>query len=195
VIVLPLLGMLAGAYVATDTYTCWVGRRRNRRRLYERAQARARALGLPLLVVGDPDAGYITKHFGRDYGCGTVCTDLTGCPKCPTRIEGPLEQVLPQLPARSHVIFVSATLEYVTDLPHCIRELERVAAPQGLFVVRVEPHSSTFWLYPGARWVLLEAPPSARWVYKPYRERAPAPAALRAETRLQGVGARSTSRR
>jgi hypothetical protein len=169
-VLLPLLASFAGIYAATDTYTCLVARRRNRRALYARAQARARELGLPLLVVGDPDSGYITKHFGRDYGCGSVCTDLTGCPACPVRLRGPLEQVLPQLAPHSHVIYVSATLEYVTDLPLCIRELERVAAPQGLFVVRVEPHSSTFWLYPGAKWVLLEAPPhSSRWLYKPYR--------------------------
>lgn len=165
---LPLLGAAAGLYAITDTYTCFVARRRNRRALFERARARARELNVPLLVVGDPDAGYITKYFGRDYGCGDVCTDLTGCPACPVRMHGPLEQVLPQLPAQSHVVYVSCTLEYVNDLPHCIRELERVSVSRGLFVVRVEPHSSTFWFYPGAKWVLLEAPPSARWVYKPY---------------------------
>jgi hypothetical protein len=164
--VLPLLGTFAGIYVAADTYSCLVARRAARRALYARAQARARELGLPLLVVGDPDTGFITKHFGRDYQCGTVCTDLTGCPACPVRLRGPLEEVLPTLAPGSHVIFVSATLEYVTDLPLCIRELERVAVPRGLFVVRVEPYSSTFWLYPGAKWVLHEAPPSTRWVYR-----------------------------
>ena len=65
----------------------------------------------------------------------------------------PLRRVLPRLPSASHVVFESCTLEYVTDLPNVLRELARVAVPGGLFQVRVEPHSSTFWLYPGARWV------------------------------------------
>lgn len=165
---LPLLGSVVGLYAIADTYSCFFARRHARRAYYSRARERARELGLPLLVVGDPDTGYITKYFGRDYGCGDVCTDLSGCPACAVRLPGRLEDVLPTLAAQSHVVFVSVTLEYVDDLPLCIRELERVAAPAGLFVVRVEPYSSTFWLYPGAKWVLFSAPPASVWRYRRY---------------------------
>lgn len=161
------LGFVAGS----ELHTAFVRRRRNRRQLFAEAQARARATGAPLLVVGDPDTGYVTKHYGRDYGCGTVCTDLTGCPSCPTGLRGRLEDVLPRLSAQSYVVFVSCTLEYVQDLPHCVRELERVAVPGGLFVVPVETPHSTFVLYPGANWVLLSAPPRGPWRYRRYGSR------------------------
>lgn len=121
----------------------------------------------PLMVVGDPDTGFVTRFFGRDYGCGDVCTDITGCPSCPNGIRGPLETVLPRLPSSSYVVYVSCTLEYVTDLPRCIRELERVAVSGGIFVVRVEQPHSTFTLYPGAKWILDSAPPTGPWRYRP----------------------------
>lgn len=166
---LPIGAAAMGAYIAREIGVCFFDRRDARRRLYQAATDRARQTGAPLLVVGDPDAGFVTQFFGRDYDCGDICTDLTGCPSCTGGIPGPLEEVLPRLPSRSAVVYVSCTLEYVTDLPKCIEHLERVAIPGGLFVVKIEPDSSTFWLWELAKWQLHEAPPDGRWVYRRYR--------------------------
>lgn len=165
---MPFLIIVACSIVGLDLHTAFVTRRRNRRTFFQMAAHRAKELGVPLLVVGDPDTGFVTQFFGRDYGCGNLCTDLTGCPSCPSGIVGPLEEVLPQLPDRSHVIYVSCTLEYVTDLPGVIQQLERVAVPGGLFVVRVEHPHSTWDLYPGAKWILHSAPPTGDWIFTRY---------------------------
>lgn len=141
-------------------------RRKSRRIGYALAEAKARELGLPLLVIGDPDTGFVTKHFGRSAGCGDVCYDLTGCPGCPRGVRGPIEETLGQVPSQSHVIYVSCTLEYCDDLPLIIEDLERIAPHDGLFVVRLRPESSTFWLFPGAKWKIYECPPEGDWVYK-----------------------------
>lgn len=144
-----------GLYAAREAFDAFVTRRRARRDGYAQAETLARRTGTPLLVIGDPDTGFITKHFGRDYGCGDVCTDTTGCPLCGTRITGRLEDVLPRLPSRSHVIFESLTLEYVDDLPLVQREIARVMIPGGFFTAgRIEPGSSTHWLHsPPTKWV------------------------------------------
>ncbi len=163
-----MLGKLALAFVGVETFDALVLRRSWRRRAYRAALRRAAETGKPLLVVGKPQAGFINRVVGTDYGCGDVCTDLVGCTPCPNELKGPLEEVLPRLPSSSFVVYVSCTLEYVDDLPHCIRELERVAIPDGLFVVRVTPGSSTFWLWPGAKWVLSSAPPSGPWRFVRY---------------------------
>ena len=146
------LALGIGTFAAGEAITAFGVRRWNRRAAFRAAAETAARLRRPLMVVGDPSTGFVTRFFGRDYGCGDVCTDLTGCPTCPAGIAGPLEEVLPRLPSASHVVFESCTLEYVTDLPKVVRELGRVAVPGGIFQVRVEPRSSTFWLYPGARW-------------------------------------------
>ena len=52
-----------------------------RRRGFEAAARRASALGRPLVVVGDPDAGAHTRLV-RAYECGDLCIDLRGCPRC-----------------------------------------------------------------------------------------------------------------
>ena len=52
-----------------------------RRRGFEAAARRASALGRPLIVVGDPDAGAHTRLV-RAYECGDLCIDLRGCPRC-----------------------------------------------------------------------------------------------------------------
>jgi hypothetical protein len=161
---LPVLGKLALAFLGVEAADALVVRRWWRRRSYAAALRKAAEVGKPLLVVGRPQAGFVNKVVGPDYGCGDVCTDIVGCSPCPRELRGPLEQILPQLAPASHVIYVSCTLEYVEDLPRCIRELERVAVPGGLFVVRVAPGSSTFWLWPGAKWVIASAPPNP-WRY------------------------------
>lgn len=164
---LRLLLLCAGVAAAHEAVLAFGPRLTRRKELFRRASERALELGLPLLVVGDPDTGFVTRFFGRAYGCGDLCTDLTGCPKCPHGIAGRLEDVLPRLRARSHVVFVSCTLEYVDDLPSVVRELERVSVPGGLFVATVEPGSLTNLFYlGGSNWELDSAPPDGPFRYR-----------------------------
>lgn len=124
-----------------------------RARLFLQAAERARTLGRPLIVVGNPDGGMATR-FIRTYGCGDMCVDLKGCPLCPvTRVaditQGPLEGVGDD----SAVVYVSCVLEYVGDLQAALMELARIAgSPRNLYIATVQPWTLTSVLYPGARW-------------------------------------------
>lgn len=156
------LGTLCGELV-----TSLVFRRARRRSLYAAALERAQATGKPLLVLGDPDGGIVDSTVGRSYGCGDVCTDLTGCPRCPRGLPGRAEDVLPRLAPGGHVVFASCVLEYVDDVDLVARELWRVSGGD-LFVAHVEPASLAARLYPGARRRILSAPPDGpRVVYAP----------------------------
>ena len=72
------LGLLAVSEVAAALL-----RQRDRRTTFSAAQARARELGRPLVVVGDPHAGAWTSMMPA-YGCGDTCVDINGCPGCQT---------------------------------------------------------------------------------------------------------------
>lgn len=124
---------------------------------FVQAQTQARALGRPLLVVGDPDAGLHTR-LARAYGCGDVCTDLNGCPACPDSITADLTKgPIPHLADDSCVVFVPCVLEYVTDLDAAWNELMRIAGDRSrLHLVTVAPWTLTASLYPNARWHLTE---------------------------------------
>lgn len=124
-----------------------------RRRGFEAATRRAAALGRPLVVVGDPDAGAHTRMV-RAYDCGDLCLDLRGCPRCRVMQAADLTAgPVPGVADDSAVVFVSCVLEYVTDPVAAVAELQRMAgSPENLFLVFVEPWSLTASLYPGARW-------------------------------------------
>ncbi len=144
-----------------------------RRRVYETAVRRAAELGRPLIVIGDPDAGAHTRLV-RAYGCGDLCIDLHGCPKCSVMQAADLTQgPVPGVADDSAVVYVSCVLEYVADPAAALRELIRMAGtPENLFIVFVHPWSMTAALYPGARWtgdadqqqVTMEAVTTARRV-------------------------------
>ena len=123
----------------------------SRKRAFAAAQARSKSTGKPLVVIGDPDAGAHTRLI-RAYGCGDVCIDLHGCPKCPDQLAADITKPLP-FEDDSVVVFVSCVLEYVDDIEAAWRELRRVAGDD-LFVVRVHPWSLTSRCFPGAKWVL-----------------------------------------
>ena len=155
----PIVLALCGVFFGREANLAFNVRRRRRQTVYSHAMEHARRIGVPLLVVGDPDTGFVTRFFGRDYGCGDICTDITGCPRCPSGLKGSLEEVLARLPPQSHIIAVEYTLEYVPKLPEAIRELERVAVPGGLYVGHVEPGSLTSKYWFGSTWVVESAPP------------------------------------
>lgn len=140
-------------YVGLVEGTAALIRFRERRAAFEAAVERASALDRRLVVIGDPDAGLHTRLM-RAYGCGDVCVDTNGCPKCPMTIVADITKgPIPDLADDSAVVFVSCVLEYVTDLDAALREIARIAgSADNVFVVTVQPWTLTARLYPGARW-------------------------------------------
>ncbi len=126
---------------------------RERSAAFKAATERATALGRRLVVIGDPDAGLHTRLL-RAYGCGDVCVDQNGCPKCPVTVvaditKGPIQEIADD----SAVVFVSCVLEYVADLQAALAEVARMAGSStNVFIVTVQPWTLTARLYPGARW-------------------------------------------
>ena len=142
------LGTLAAAETAFA-----LQRWSTRRDTFAFADQRARALGRPLVVIGDPDAGAHTRLL-RAYGCGDLCLDLRSCPRCPNAravdiTRGPLADIADD----SAIVFVSCVFEYVVDLPAARAEVSRIAGhPDNIFSVTVQPWTFTAALDPGARW-------------------------------------------
>jgi len=158
---------------AREVYLALGPRRQRRRDLFNLAQFRANQTGKRLIVVGDPDGGVVNRFLGRDYDCGALCVDKKGCLSCPEYAHGRLEDILPQMPSDSAVVFVSATLEYVDDMDQVLAQLQRVSGGD-LFVVTVEPWTLTSLFYPGARRQIYEAPPDDprfRWTPLPWSPR------------------------
>ena len=151
------IALTVAAFTAAAELISANARFRTRRERYAEAQEQARALGRPLLVVGDPDAGLHTR-MGRAYGCGDVCTDLHGCPACARSITADLTQgPVPGLENDSCVVFASCVLEYIPDIEAAWHELLRIAGDRSrLHLVTVAPWTLTSVLYPGARWALTE---------------------------------------
>lgn len=142
---------LLGSIVVAEGIAALV-RHRTRTRLFSEAEALARRLGKPLVVVGDPDAGAHTALV-RAYGCGDVCVDLNGCPACPVAHRVDLTQSRIPMDDGSAVVFVSCVLEYVNDPAAAWRELLRVAgSPGNVLIATVQNWTLTGTLYPGARW-------------------------------------------
>lgn len=128
-------------------------RHRERTAAFQAAIERATALDRRLVVIGDPDAGMHTRLW-RAYGCGDVCVDLNGCPRCPMTVVADITKgPIPDVADNSSVVFVSCVLEYVTDIDAALREISRIAgSADNVFVVTVQPWTLTARLYPGARW-------------------------------------------
>ncbi len=140
-------------YVGLVEGTAALIRFRERTTAFKLAVERAAALDRRLVVIGDPDAGMHTRLL-RAYGCGDVCVDLNGCPKCPVTVVADITKgPIPDIADNSAVVFVSCVLEYVADVDAALREISRVAgSADNVFVVTVQPWTLTARLYPGARW-------------------------------------------
>lgn len=125
----------------------WDSRREN----YLKAKERAAELQRPLLVIGDPNTGAITRMFPA-AGCGDLCIDLSGCPGCPSGQVVDVTGGFPSLESNSAVVFISCVLEYIPNPNDVYAEALRVAgATENLYVVTVDPDSVTAFLYPGAQ--------------------------------------------
>lgn len=144
------------ALLAAYESTLAIARFQRRKRVFDAAQARARALGRPLVVVGDPDAGAHTR-LARAYACGDACVDLRGCPLCQNSIAADITQGVGEIEGDSAVVYVSCVLEYVSEASLAEAELLRIAGSRdNLFCVYVDRWSLTSVLYPGARWRALD---------------------------------------
>lgn len=126
---------------------------RERTAAFQLAVERAAALDRRLVVIGDPDAGMHIRLL-RAYGCGDVCVDMHGCPKCQMTVVADITKgPIPDIADNSAVVFVSCVLEYVADIDAALREILRIAgSADNVFVVTVQPWTLTARLYPGARW-------------------------------------------
>ncbi|MFY0533390.1 hypothetical protein [Nannocystis pusilla] len=147
------LARVALGYVAAVESMATLVRFRECSSAFRLAVDRAGALGRPLVVIGDPDGGMHTRLM-RAYGCGDVCVDMNGCPKCPVTIVADITKgPLPGVADGSAVVFVSCVLEYVIDLQAALAEIARMAGkPENVFLVTVQPWTLTARLYPGAHW-------------------------------------------
>ncbi len=144
-----------GGLVVAETAVAY-RRWQARREAFDLAVRRAAALRRPLIVVGDPDGGAVTR-LQRAYGCGDMCVDINGCPMCKVaRVADITAGPVPGVADDSAVVFVSCVLEYVGDAAAAVREIGRMAGSvENIFYVSVEPWTMTAALYPGARWTAI----------------------------------------
>jgi hypothetical protein len=166
------IAVILALLLANELYW-WARRMVQRKQYYKRAKAQAARLGKPLMVIGDPDAGYTNKLLGASYPCGDVTLDLKLSDQCKRSgggVEGDVHKTLPTFADNSHVILVSYVLEYVPNLDHVIGELYRVAgSADNIFVVHASPYAlwsrlrkSSSPSDPVAVNVITEAPPTSR---------------------------------
>jgi hypothetical protein len=118
-----------------------------RRKLFKLAEARSKFTGKKLVVVGDPDNGVGTKFTGRDYTCGDICVDITGCPGCPNGVKSDLESYLKTIDLNEHIIFISCTIEYIPDITNILEDLSKIP-PENLFVVNIQWYNLCSYYYP-----------------------------------------------
>ena len=128
-------------------------RNSKRKKVYQSVKDYAKKVNKPLMIIGDPYNGISSKFEGDAlYGCGDVCIDLTGCPKCKNsiRVKGPIPEKLKQFKNDSYVVYVSYVLEYVDDYEESVKELRRVGG-DNVFALTVSPLCLTSYLYPGRK--------------------------------------------
>lgn len=119
-----------------------------RKKIYKDAKLKSKLLNKPLMVIGDPFNGIGSQKHGVAYGCGDICLDLTGCPKCKNGDKGKLENILPKYKSNSHIIFISCVLEYVDDIENVWKNLIRIAGDvSNIFLVTVSGFCFTAYFY------------------------------------------------
>tara|TARA_Y100000310_G_scaffold315902_1_gene367020 strand:- start:602 stop:1132 length:531 start_codon:yes stop_codon:yes gene_type:complete len=128
-------------------YTAWEGfwiahSLWERKDLYRKADAAAKAAGKPLLVVGQP--------YGM-YGCGDVVLDPKDTGECPV-VEQESVEAIPFPDKYFGAAFASHVLEHVCDPHEALSELNRVA--DQVFVPWPRPWRTISWASPGHAWLM-----------------------------------------
>jgi hypothetical protein len=140
---------LSGVAVA-ETAATWT-RWEQRRRLFLAADARARQLGRPLLVVLPRKEGWFNRSM-RLYEYGARYPDIFSRRNSPVIFADSLARGV-AVQGDSAVLYVACVLEYVTDLRRSMDEILRIAGePENIYIVTVQPWTLTAALHPAARW-------------------------------------------
>ncbi|MBK8649787.1 MAG: hypothetical protein IPN16_25255 [Gemmatimonadetes bacterium] len=140
---------LSGVAVA-ETAATWT-RWEQRRRLFLAADARARQLGRPLLVVLPRKEGWFNRSM-RLYEYGARYPDIFSRRNSPVIFADSLARGV-AVQGDSAVLYVACVLEYVTDLRRSMDEILRIAGePANIYIVTVQPWTLTAALHPAARW-------------------------------------------
>lgn len=191
-------GGLAAFAVIREAYLAFGARRERRRGVYEQALRRSKELGVPLIVLGDPDGGLMNHALGRQWQCGVapnevVCIDPKGCGLCPTQIQGWPEDALSNFSDHSAVIYDPGAFGMANDGVKLAQELQRVAVQGEVYMADVEPWSLAAFFEPARKRRVLVEPqvsPSRTLTWKPTWFRKEPSTGSRAEQALalRGLG-------
>ena len=124
IILILILEIISGLY-----------RQYNRITEYNKACQLSKKLNKPLLVIGDPNNGFMSKILSS-YSCGDLCLDIVGCKGCKNQIEGDALQELKKMKDNSYIIFESCVLEYIQYNKLVREEILRVSGNK-YFEVRI----------------------------------------------------------
>lgn len=191
------LGTSAVILTIREAYLAFGPRREMRRAVYEQAYRRAKELGVPLLVLGDPDGGLMNHALGRQWQCGTgtdvICIDPAGCGLCPQQIQGFAEDALSQIPTQHVVVYDPGAFAFANDGAKLAKELARVAIHGEVYIADVEPWSLAAFFEPKRKRRILTLPqvsPDKTLVWKPLWWRTEPSTGLRSEqfAALKGLG-------
>jgi hypothetical protein len=181
-----------------ETYLAFGARRERRRSVYEQAYKRSKELGVPLIVLGDPDAGLMNHMLGRQWQCGVaqndvICIDPKGCGLCPSQVQGWPEDVLTQFKPHSAVIYDPGAFAMANDGVKLAQEMQRVALQGEVYMADVEPWSVAAFFEPARKRRVLVEPqvsPTRTLSWKPTWFRKEPTSASRAEQAiaLKGLG-------
>jgi hypothetical protein len=139
-----------GGVAVAETAATWT-RWEQRRRLFLAADARARQLGRPLLVVLPRKEGWFNRSM-RLYEYGARYPDIFSRRNSPVIFADSLARGV-AVQDDSAVVYVACVLEYVTDLRRSMDEILRIAGePENIYIVTVQPWTLTAALHPAARW-------------------------------------------
>ena len=155
-------GISAAVLVVRETYLAFGPRREQRRSVFEQALARAKTLGVKLLVLGDPDGGVMNTLLGRQWQCDpsntVVCIDPRGCGICGNQIQGWPEDVLATMAPHSAVIYDPGAFAMANDGAALATQIARVAISGEAYMADVEPWSLAAFFEPKRKRRLLQAP-------------------------------------
>lgn len=164
---------LGGAIVLgiRETYLALGPRREHRRAVFEQAVKAAENLGLPLIVLGDPDGGVLNHILGRQWQCEgkvrVLCIDPKGCGICANQMQGWPELELAKLPNKSAVIYDPGAFAEAANGAELAAQMHRVGAQ--VFMADAEPTSLTSFFGWGRKRRVLKEPQANQGVleYKP----------------------------